>query len=226
MDGHAYPAQPLRRPVPPSPSGGARGAALPLLSAAALLLALALVWVVASQVPAAQTRDASTLYHLTLLNRPSIENAGDVLLYLLNPVPMFMWAVALIAGALAQDRRREAIAALCVLILAPLTAEILKPLLAHPHASFGGVSIASASWPSGHATAATALAVGAVIVAPVRIRPLVAALGVLFAAVVGVTLLILDWHMPSDVLGGYLLGLFWGSLAFAWLRRGQAPRPA
>ncbi len=34
---------------------------------------------------------------------------------------------------------------------------------------------------------------------------------------VGVALLILAWHMPSDVLGGYLLGALWIALAVAGL---------
>jgi membrane-associated phospholipid phosphatase len=86
-----------------------------------------------------------------------------------------------------------------------------------------GVSeITAASWPSGHATAATALVLCAVLVAPRRLRPLLAALGVTFAAAVGVSLLILAWHLPSDVLGGYLLGALWMALALAGLRAADA----
>lgn len=217
MHGTAYPAEALRR----GPERG--GPAEPLLAAGACLLALVVVWAIASHVPAAQTRDATALYHLTLLDRPAVEDAGRVLLYLLNPVPMALWAVALGSLALARERPREALAAVSVMILAPLCAEILKPLLAHPHDSVGGVYIAAASWPSGHATAATALALAALIVAPSRMRMGIAAAGALFVLAVGAALLILAWHMPSDVIGGILLALFWASLAVAWLRSGLGP---
>jgi membrane-associated phospholipid phosphatase len=58
----------------------------------------------------------------------------------------------------------------------------------------------------------------AVLVTPRRLRPLVAVLGGLFALAVGCSLLILAWHMPSDVLGGYLTATLWAALALAALR--------
>jgi len=109
-----------------------------------------------------------------------------------------------------------------VLGLAPLTAETLKPLLAHPHALVGGSWVAAASWPSGHATAATALALCAVLVAPQGLRPTIAVLGAIFAASVGFSLLLLAWHLPSDVVGGYLVGTLWMALAVAGLRTAEA----
>ena len=113
-----------------------------------------------------------------------------------------------------------------VLSLAPLTAETLKPLLAHPHVQIGLAHIDAASWPSGHATAAAALVLCAVLVVPARLRPLVTGLGVAFAAAVGCSLLILAWHMPSDVLGGYLVASLWMALAVAALRATDRRRPA
>ena len=96
---------------------------------------------------------------------------------------------------------------------------MLKPLLAHPHAHVRlHMTSIAASWPSGHATAAMALVLCAVLVAPSRLRPTVAALGGVFAVAVGCSLLILAWHMPSDVLGGYLLASLWMALAVAGLR--------
>ena len=119
---------------------------------------------------------------------------------------------------------RVAVAA--VMALAPLTAEMLKPLLAHPHDIVGGVHIGPASWPSGHSTAALTLALCAVLVAPSRVRPLVAAIGGAFAVAVGLVLLILAWHMPSDVLGGYLVATLWMALAVAALRGAERRWPA
>jgi membrane-associated phospholipid phosphatase len=209
-------------------SGDRRGgmvrssAIAPLRIAGLCLIALALTWVVAALVPATHVKDAVALYDFTLLGGPRIDDLMNGLLHLLDPLPYAFWGVMLVAVALWRRRPRVALAVGLVLGLAPLTAETLKPLLAHPHARVGVSEIAAASWPSGHATAATALVLCAVLVAPRRLRPLVAALGATFAAAVGVSLMILAWHLPSDVLGGYLLGTLWMALALAGLRAADA----
>jgi len=232
MSGHAYSAGALRTPLGPRRARAAEpGPAGPLWVAGLCALALVLVWAIAELVPAAQLRDAATLYDFTLLSRPHVDALGEFLLHLLEPAPFVLWGVALVAGALARERPRTALAVALVMAMAPLSAEALKPLLAHPHLRAGAVHIGAASWPSGHSTAALALALCAVLVAPARLRPLVAVLGAVFAAAVGCALLIMAWHMPSDVLGGYLVATLWTALAVAALRASErrwpsAPRPA
>jgi membrane-associated phospholipid phosphatase len=184
--------------------------------------ALALTWVVAALVPATHVKDAVALYDFTLLGRPRVDDLAKALLHLLDPLLYTLWGVLLIAVALGRRQPRAAFAVALVLGLAPLTAETLKPLLAHPHARIDGSEITAASWPSGHATAAAALALCAVLVAPQRLRPIVAMLGAMFAAGVGFSLLLLAWHLPSDVAGGYLLGTLWTALAVAGLRATEA----
>jgi membrane-associated phospholipid phosphatase len=196
----------------------ASGPAAPLGVAILCLLALALVWTLASFVPVVHVKDAVALHDLTLLNRPRIESIGNFMLHLLNPPLFLCWGGALVAAALAQARPRVALAILAVMGLAPLTSETLKPLLATAHASVGGTHVGPASWPSGHATAAAALVLSAILVAPPRLRPVVAGLGAAFTSIVGVALLVLAWHMPSDVLGGYLVATLWMALALAALR--------
>jgi membrane-associated phospholipid phosphatase len=197
------------------------------LGAAALCLAgLAATWVIAALVPAAHTHDALTLYDFTRLSRPRVDLFANGLLRLLEPGLYTVWALALVGVALARRRPRLALAVAVVLPLAPLSAELLKPLLAHPHAYVGLKDITAASWPSGHATAAMTLALCAVLVVPDVTRPLVAALGTVFVLAVGCSLLILAWHMPSDVLGGYLLAALWVSLAVAVRRAARPRRPA
>jgi membrane-associated phospholipid phosphatase len=198
------------------------GAAVPLCIAGLCVVALALTWVVAALVPATHVKDAVALHDFTLLGGPRLDDVANALLHLLDPLLYTIWGVLLIAVALVRRRPRVAFAVALVLSLAPLTAEILKPLLAHPHAWVGGSYVDAASWPSGHATAATALTLCAVLVTPARLRPIVAALGAMFAAGVGFSLLILAWHLPSDVLGGYLVGTLWVALAVAGLRAAEA----
>ncbi len=224
MPGHVYTAGAVSsRPVPRRPE---RSSALVALALAALCVAaLALVWAVAELVPAVQLRDATALYDFTLLNRPRVDGAANFLLHLLDPTQFMLWGVALIALALARERPRVAIAVLVVMALAPFTSETLKPLLAHPHVQVGYVHIGAASWPSGHATAALALVLSAVLVVPPRWRAVVAVFGGAFALAVGGALLILAWHMPSDVLGGYLVATLWTALAVAALQTADRRRP-
>jgi membrane-associated phospholipid phosphatase len=225
VEGHAYTAVSLRA------RGGASGSrwAKPsgaLAICALCLLAGVLVWALAAYVPAVRVRDAALLGHVSLHNHGAASWVAGRLIHLLEPVLFILWGVALISLALAQERPRTALAVVVVMALAPLSAEVLKPLLAHPHLPAGAVRIGPASWPSGHSTAASALALSAVLVAPSRLRPLVGALALAFAAAVGTALLIRGAHMPSDVIGGWLTAGFWASLALAGLRAADRRRPA
>jgi len=221
MSAHAYTAEAAARArarAEGEPPSQGPGAGRPLALAAAGVLALMLLWVLAELVPSIHYRDAQLLYDLTKLDTSGFESVGLFILHLLNPLLFIIWGIALVSTAIARGRERVAVAVVVVMALAPLTSELLKPILAHPHASVGGVYIAAASWPSGHATAAAALGLSAVLVAPERARGLVVGIAVAFALLVGFLLLVLAWHMPSDVLGGYLVAAVWGALAVAGLR--------
>lgn len=202
------------------------GLAGPLWLAALCLVALASVWAVAELVPAVHVKDAVLLHHFVALESSSINGVAERLPGLLNPLLFTIWGAVLVLAALGRQRPRLALAVALVLALAPLSAEILKPLLAHPHVRIGYTQIGPASFPSGHSTAAAILALSAVLVAPRRARPVVAILAGAFALAVGAALLIRAWHMPSDVLGGYLLALLWTALAVAGVRWSERRWPA
>jgi len=201
-------------PETPSQSGSGR----PLAVALACLLAGVATWAVAEFVPVVRAHDARALYELTLLNAPRMDRVGHFFVHLLDVDLFILWGIALIAYAISRARPRVAVAVLAVMALAPFTSEALKPLLAQPHDSVGGVQINAASWPSGHATAALALVLSAVLVAPARVRPVVAIIGAGYALAIAFFLLVLAWHMPSDVLGGFLVASWWTALAVAALR--------
>jgi membrane-associated phospholipid phosphatase len=192
-----------------------------LAVAGVLVLALGAVWALASLVPAIHFKDALALYEFTTLDTARSEPPLKFLLHLLDPSLFILWGIALVAVALAGERPRTALAVAAVLTLAPFSAELLKPLMAHSHDSYAYVSINPASWPSGHATAATALALCAVLVAPRRWRPYVAILAAAYVLAASVALLVLAWHMPSDVVGGILLASLWMALAIAALRASE-----
>jgi hypothetical protein len=112
-----------------------------------------------------------------------------------------------------------------ILLGANCTTELLKPLLAQPRASslLGGQSpVGPVSWPSGHATAAMSLALTALLAAPARLRPAVAALGAVFAIAVSYSFLTLGWHYPSDVFGGFLVAAMWTLLGVGALLAANA----
>ena len=192
--------------------------------AALCVIGLAATWSVSALVPRARFKDAVALRDFTLLSRPHVDAVAHTLLFILEPLPFALLAIALVLFALRGGRARLAMAVAAVMTLAPLSSELLKPLLAHSHDQIAGTYVAAASWPSGHATAATVLALCAVLVSPRHLRPSVAAIGAVFTVAVGCSLLILAWHMPSDVIGGYLLGALWVALALVALRATDARR--
>jgi hypothetical protein len=107
-----------------------------------------------------------------------------------------------------------------LLVLTGATTETLKALIAHPRSSewLGHGDIVVAAWPSGHATAAMTLALCAVLAVPARWRPTAALLGGAFAVGVAYALLVLAWHFPLDVIGGFLVAAAWTLAAVAALR--------
>jgi membrane-associated phospholipid phosphatase len=214
---------PAGRPGGPSGAWALRAAGL-------CLVAMAATWALATHVPAFHYRDAVVLNDFIALSRPRVDALANDLLRQLDPLRYTLWGLLLLAVALLRRRPRVALAVAVVLPAGPAVAELLKPLLAHPHYVVDHKWVGAASWPSGHATAAMTLVLCALLVAPHRLRPLVAALGGAFAVAVGCSLLILAWHMPSDVIGGYLLAALCVSLAVAAMgsawdqpRRRRAP---
>jgi hypothetical protein len=63
------------------------------------------------------------------------------------------------------------------------------------------------SYPSGHTAVATSLGLSAVLIAPTRLRGVVALAAAMFAGGVGILVVTADWHRPSDPLGSYALTL-------------------
>ncbi len=118
------------------------------------------------------------------------------------------------------------LAALAVVAGANLTTQTAsRSLLAHPRARqlLGADQLEWDGFPSGHATAAASIAIAFAFVVPARLLPAVAALGACLAAAMGWAVLVLNWHYPSDVVGGILVAGAWG---FAVLAVDAGSRPA
>ena len=99
---------------------------------------------------------------------------------------------------------------------ANVTTFVLKPLLARAD-PLGGEAVRGidVAFPSGHSTVAMSFALVAVMVAPRRWRPWVAAAGATYAATVGVGTVLTTWHYPSDVVGGFLVATAWAAASLA-----------
>jgi membrane-associated phospholipid phosphatase len=205
----------------------ARRPRIALLAALVCVAGLLVTLVLAYFAPPFGGRDAATLQGFVDLNRPRITTLLSHVAHLADPAPYGLIGLALVVIALVRRRGRVAVAIVVILIGSAVTTEALKPLLSHPRPQewLGKGQIAAASWPSGHATAAMALALCGILAVPARWRPAAATAGGLFALAVAYSILVLGWHFPSDVIGGYLVAGLWSSLAAAAIFRLDELRP-
>lgn len=205
-----------------------------LLAAATCVWVLVAAWMV-TQSASGRALDLAALQGFVSLARPRTVGPAETVAHLGDPLPFLLVTALLVAVALVRDRRSVALGVPLMMVAANATTQALKPLLPdnRGEASLQGAHILPGSWPSGHATASMAMALGAVLVAPPRLRPLMAVLGAGFAIAVSFSLLALGWHLPSDVLAGYAVAAAWTALGVAglwgleerWPRRARREAP-
>ncbi len=197
-------------------------------AAAAAAVLLVVTWYCAFHVGLIEHADRSILSGFADLgSRPRVSSAALFIARLCDPKPYVYFCAIPVLIALARRRFWVATAICAILLGANVTTQLLKPLLAAPRSVAGsGLSHApaAASWPSGHATAAMALALCMVLAVPGRMRPFAAALGAVFAVAVSYSFLTLEWHYPSDVFGGFLVAAIWTLLGVAAVYAADARR--
>ena len=205
-------------------------ARIALLGAVAGGIGLLAVWLAAFHVARLAALDQRVLEgFVELRTRPHVSGLAARIASICDPKPYAVCALLIVGLALLRGRLRLGLAAAGSLVAAPATTELLKPWLAAPRPSdtllLAQHPLPPGSWPSGHATAAMALGLGLTLVMPARWRPWAAAAGAGFAAAVCFSFLTLEWHYPSDVLGGFLIAFVWASravAAVAWSERSVA----
>ncbi len=197
----------------------------PLLGWLGCVLGLFFVTLFAFKVGAAERLDARLLSHLTAEPGTAAHKAATLFAHLADPAPLLLMLIGVCALAVHWGRRREALAAVAVVAGANLTTQILKALFSHErfYDFLGEGQPWTNSFPSGHTTAAASIAVAFLIAVPARLRPLAAVGGTALTGAVGISVVVLEWHYPSDVLGGILVAAGWGFAALAALRL-LAPR--
>jgi membrane-associated phospholipid phosphatase len=165
------------------------------------------VWLAAFVAPGGRALDAGAMQGFKGAAPPRLEPSIHGVAVLANPTPFVVGGVLLVALALLRRRALMAAVVPAILLGANVTTQVLKPALADPRTidTAGVTSIYAGSWPSGHSTASMSLGLCFVLVAGPRLRPLAAVLGAGYAIAVGYALVALGAHLPSDVLGGYLV---------------------
>jgi membrane-associated phospholipid phosphatase len=196
------------------------------LSVAAFVVLMGLAY----YVPQARFLDAASLHGFVALERPSINGVANFLAHTCDPAPYAIAGVAVILLALSSRGPRTAAAVTALLAGANVSSQVLKPLLAHHRELYFTDwhlnNLHNAAFPSGHATAAMAMSLAVLMIVPRAYRPLTAAVGVLFTLAVSFSVLLLSWHFPSDIVGGFLVATAWGLVAFAALRYANERWPA
>jgi membrane-associated phospholipid phosphatase len=196
-----------------------------LAGALACLAALVAVGLGAAFSPAVHTVDAQAAAGFVSAAPTDLGTLTARIARLADPGPYLLIGLFLIAVALLRGRIARAGAVAVLLVATGLTTQALKSSLGHPRAG-EVLGVALGSWPSGHSTAAMTLALCAVLVAPRALRGAVAAAGAAFALAVGLGVMVMEWHLATDVAGGYLVAMTWMLLAVAALRRVERPEPA
>lgn len=194
--------------------------------AVAVVALLILTRYAAFHIGIVERADRSILRGFAGLHRPRVDQVTNFIAQLCDPKPYVYLAAIPVIVALVRRRPRVAVMVGLIMLGANATTQVLKPLLAAPRAfATPSLMISPSSWPSGHATAAMSLALCAVIAAPARLRPIVAAAMAAFAVAVCYSFLELGWHYPTDVLGGFGVATAWALLGAGSLWWLEARRP-
>lgn len=176
----------------------------------ASLVGLVLMYSAAVRTELGQRVDDAALGSLEI--NPSVYRASSGLLETIDASSLAIVGVAIALLALLRRRTGTALASLILILGANVTTQILKTTLPRPDLDVSSV-IPQASFPSGHATVAMSLALALLIVASPRARTVAALLGGTYGAAVGVAVVLLNWHRPSDVIGAYLICCAWFGVA-------------
>jgi membrane-associated phospholipid phosphatase len=198
-----------------------------LLAVAACVSGLVALYLAAFVVPVTEHADQHVFDAFVSLQTYRTGELAGYVAGFFDLRPYALAVLALTVAALALGERRKAVAVVAICACANVTTQLLKIVTAAPRSPQW---LEPASWPSGHLTAATSLALCAVLVAPPLWRSWAAGAGALGVLAVAYSILVLGSHHPTDVVGGMLMASAWTSAAVAGLdaaeRRWPSGRPA
>jgi membrane-associated phospholipid phosphatase len=198
-----------------------------LLALGACVASLVALYLAAFVVPVTEHADQRVFDAFLSLRTYRTGTLAGYVIGFFNLGPYALAVLALTVAALALGERRKAAAVVAICAGANITTQVLKLVTAAPRGSF---SVDDVSWPSGHLTAATSLALCVVLVVPPMLRTYAAGAGVLGVLATAYSILIAGSHHPTDVVAGMLMAGAWTAVGVAGLdaaeRRWPSGRPA
>src|SRR4051794_27909215 len=194
-----------------------------LLAVAACVAGLAALYLAAFVVPVTEHIDQRVFDAFVSLETHRTATLAGYVIGFFNLGPYALAVLALTVAALALGERRKAAAVVAICAGANVTTQLLKLVTAAPR---GSLWVDNSSWPSGHLTAATSLALCVVLVAPPLLRTYAAGAGALGVLATAYSILIVGAHRPSDVVGGMLMAAAWTAAGVAGLGAVERRRPA
>ena len=129
------------------------------------------------------------------------------LLSTINPATLVAATILLALLGWRRAGPRGAAAAAVGISLAVGVAESLKAFLPNMHHRGGSGVVLGGSFPSGHVTIATVLALTALSTVTPRTRRLLRGPAVVLPALIAVATVMAGWHRPSDAVAGVLTGI-------------------
>jgi membrane-associated phospholipid phosphatase len=184
-------------------------------------LAVAMLYVLAVRTHWGQRLDATALEGRHVVHARAIRVARDLHRSIsIASVVLLGGAITLVA--VVRGRTRLAVGTGVILAGSLATTETLKHVLGRPALGVESPLRAIPSFPSGHTTIAMALAIGAMLVAPRRRRPVVALVGAAFASIVGCEVVVTASHRPSDAIGSAFVVMAWTAAVLVVVLRSDA----
>src|SRR5690625_371592 len=141
-----------------------------------------------------------------------LQSLHEASVSLLADLPIVVATIAAIGFLVLTLWRRRWAASLIVALTfaaANLTTQVLKVVLDRPELANGVPYYTGNSLPSGHVTFASATAAAVFLLVAPRWRSLVALVGMVFSATVGVATFLDGWHRPADIVAAYLVVGLW-----------------
>ena len=139
------------------------------------------------------------------LRGPNERQAALDVLSVVTAAILALSAAGIFVAGLVLRRPGLGCAVVAVMAVSVVGAELLKEVLERPELVPGPRWLLRNSFPSGTATVATSMALGAYMIAPNRVRWLLLPLGSLFAGIVAHAVQASGWHRMSDTIGATAL---------------------